>query len=673
MKHQTIAAAIFLILSVLIIGTVSLVTPLIDNLEFKNYDFMMFLRGPDPAPEDVVIVAIDRFSLDVFAEELEMSWPWDRAVYAELIHRLNEAGVRGIAFDVIFDFPSHPESDLAFAQAIKSSQAPVVLAATIENVVTPAYSFEQEVLPLEGLTEAGASQAYTVVNPDRDAVVRHARLTVGGEPTLALMLYTLLNGQLELDEIPVVAWEEDDPEILINYVGQAQAIETVSFYQALTYEESLPEGIFQNQVVFVGRSESVHDLVAQSGGADMFTSPFDFLSGSQQIPGAEIHANIFHTLNQRRFIGKAPRSSVLLLVFALGVAASALMLVFSTIRDKILGSLLLLVGFLAATWVAFISFDYWILGFQPFLVGLLAVAMNTVYQYRTTEKERQQIEQMLSGYVSKDVIDTIMRDPTKLELGGVEVEATVLFSDIAGFSKISEKITPQELSARLNEYFTRMGDVIMQRDGMINKYIGDAIMAIWGAPLQNERHSILACEAALEMSRQVEEMGGGFRTRFGLNTGTMVAGNLGHHERMEYTVIGDAVNLASRLEGANKVFGTSIMISQFTEALIREHFLTRQLDLIRVVGRAQPVRVYEVVAGENGETPDQVREMVESFNEILEAYTRHDWEKAGRLLDKHLKTFPEDSVALVYRDRCRSFSDSPPEADWDGVYELTAK
>ncbi len=116
-----------------------------------------------------------------------------------------------------------------------------------------------------------------------------------------------------------------------------------------------------------------------------------------------------------------------------------------------------------------------------------------------------------------------------------------------------------------------------------------------------------------------------------------------------------------------------IMISQFTEALIRDHFLTRQLDLIRVVGRTQPVKVYEVVAGENGETPGQVREMVESFNEILESYRSHDWEKAGRLLDKHLKTFPEDSVALVYRDRCRSFSDSPPEADWDGVYELTAK
>ena len=513
-------------------------------------------------------------------------------------------------------------------------------------MVTAAYSFQQEVLPLESLTEAGASHAYTVVNPDRDSVVRHARLTVGGEPTLALALHTQLSGQLDLENVPVVASEEDDPEILINYVGQAQAIKTVSFHQALTYEESLPEGIFQDQIVFVGRSESVHDLMAQSGGADMFTSPFDFLGGSQQIPGAEVHANIFHTLNRQRFIGKAPRTAVLIVVLALGAAASTLMLVFSTIRDKILWSLLLLFGFLAVTWLAFIRFDYWVLGFQPFLVGLLAVAMNTVYQYRTTEKERQQIEQMLSGYVSKDVINTIMKDPAKLELGGVEVEATVLFSDIAGFSKISEKITPHELSARLNEYFTRMGDVIMQRDGMINKYIGDAIMAIWGAPLQNERHSILACQSALEMSREVERMGGGFRTRYGLNTGIMIAGNLGHHERMEYTVIGDAVNLASRLEGANKAFGTAIMISEFTEEMVRDHFLTRQLDLLRVLGRAQPVRVYEIVGGDDGQTPDQAREMVESFNEILESYTSHDWARAGRLLDKP----PED----FSRGQCRT-------------------
>ncbi len=673
MKRQIVAAAISLTLALLMVASLSLLTPLIENLELKNYDFMMFLRGPDREPENIVIVAIDRFSLDVFAEELEMSWPWDRIVYAELIHVLNEAGARMVGFDVIFDLPSNPESDGAFADAVRSSRIPVVMAATIESVVTSDYSFEQEVLPLETLIEAGALRAFTMINPDRDAVVRHARLTVGGEETLALALYKLVHGELDISGIPVVASEMDDPEILINYLGEAQTIKTVSFFQALTYQDALPEGIFQDQIVLVGRSESVHDLVAQAGGADMFTSPLNFLGGSQQLPGVEVHASVLHTLDQRRFIGKAPRSSLVLLILVLGVAVSTLMLVFSTIRDKIIWSMVLLFGFIGVTWVGFISFNYWILGFQPFLVGLIAVALNTVYQYRTTEKERKQIESMLSGYVSKDVIDIIMEDPARLELGGVEVEATVLFSDIAGFSKISEKITPQELSTQLNEYFTIMGDVIMQRNGMINKYIGDAIMAIWGAPLRNDRHCVLACQAALEMKNQVEEMDSGFRARYGLNTGTMVAGNLGHHERMEYTVIGDAVNLASRLEGANKVFGTAIMISEFTEGQIQGHFVTRQLDLIRVLGRSQPVKVYEIVAGENGDTPEQVREMVNSFNEILRSYADRDWEGAFRLVEKHSGAFPEDSVAAVYLERCRTFRESPPPRDWDGVYELTAK
>ncbi len=452
MKRQIVAAAISLTLALLMVASLSLLTPLIENLELKNYDFMMFLRGPDREPENIVIVAIDRFSLDVFAEELEMSWPWDRIVYAELIHVLNEAGARMVGFDVIFDLPSNPESDGAFADAVRSSRIPVVMAATIESVVTSDYSFEQEVLPLETLIEAGALRAFTMINPDRDAVVRHARLTVGGEETLALALYKLVHGELDISGIPVVASEMDDPEILINYLGEAQTIKTVSFFQALTYQDALPEGIVQDQIVLVGRSESVHDLVAQAGGADMFTSPLNFLGGSQQLPGVEVHASVLHTLDQRRFIGKAPRSSLVLLILVLGVAVSTLMLVFSTIRDKIIWSMVLLFGFIGVTWVGFISFNYWILGFQPFLVGLIAVALNTVYQYRTTEKERKQIESMLSGYVSKDVIDIIMEDPARLELGGVEVEATVLFSDIAGFPKISEKSRPR--SSRLNSTST---------------------------------------------------------------------------------------------------------------------------------------------------------------------------------------------------------------------------
>jgi adenylate cyclase len=274
--------------------------------------------------------------------------------------------------------------------------------------------------------------------------------------------------------------------------------------------------------------------------------------------------------------------------------------------------------------------------------------------------------------VSKQLMGEIMKHPDDLELGGVQVEATVLFSDIAGFSKLSEKTTPRELAALLNDYFTRMGDIIMKREGMINKYIGDAIMAIWNAPLPTRSHGRLACEAALEMRRVVAAMPP-MRMRIGINTGPMVAGNLGHRERMEYTVIGDSVNLASRLEGANKAFGTVILISETTEALVRDFFLLRRVDRIRVVGKERPVAVFEVMAILDASDADPLVPLVDSFGTLLEAYDSRDWIHAESLCETHLDRFPGDLVAETYLKRCRRFRESPPPEDWDGVFTLEAK
>lgn len=224
----------------------------------------------------------------------------------------------------------------------------------------------------------------------------------------------------------------------------------------------------------------------------------------------------------------------------------------------------------------------------------------------------------------------------------------------------------------LNDYFTKVGDAIMQQEGMINKYIGDAVMAVWNAPKPNDDHAALACQAALEMKRIVDGMHP-LKARIGINTGPMMVGNLGHVERMEYTVIGDAVNLASRLEGANKPFGTAIMISEATEELVRGRFLTRMLDRIRVLGKEQPVSVYEVFSRTDEPVPDDLHELLGSFDQIAKAYNDRDWEKAADLAEKHLQHFPEDKVATVYLERCRRFHLAPPPSDWDGVFSLESK
>jgi adenylate cyclase len=661
-----VPALVFLIAASGGIALLSRYTPYLTILELKSYDFMIaVLRGPLPPPDDLVIVAIDESSIQEFSDRF--TWPWPRSVHGELIRVLNEAGARAVAFDVVFDLATTAEEDRALAEAIRASRAPVVLAATLEVVSEARFQQVHQMLPIELLRNAGAHIGYVYLTPDSDGALRFARLSVGGEPTLAARTFLETGGTLDPARIPVVRATGDDPEILVNYVGPGRSIPTVSYYQALDYANALPKGIFAGKTVLVGRSLAVQDISEGKTEKDIFASPFDLL-----MPGVEVHANTLQTLRRGNFLRRPGAAVLWPLIFVFGALISLLVVAVESFRLKILLSFGAMLAVLAGAASALVFTRTWIYTAQPLAIMLGVFVANTLWEYRATERERAHIRRALTGYVSRQVMNEVLRNPGSLELGGVQVQATVLFSDIAGFSKISEGITPRELATMLNDYFSRMGDAIMGHNGMINKYIGDAIMAIWGAPLPDEDHAVLACRAALDMKRIVEGMGGPIRARIGINTGPMVAGNLGHHERMEYTVIGDAVNLASRLEGANKAYGTALLISETTEELVRGKLLVREVDRIRVVGKQLPVRVFELLA-----TPDSVPEglaaMVRSFEEVLRGYEARAWERTCGLVEEHLRLFPTDSVARAYQARCRKFVEEPPPADWDGVYALEAK
>lgn len=665
-----VAASISFVATFLLVGLGSKYTPYLQILELNGYDFMMAtLRGPLPSPEDIVIVAIDETSLAEF-ETLGLHWPWPRSVHGELVRSLNGAGVRAIVFDVIFAGETEPVEDEYFAEAIDESDVPVILAATRSTVNDPRVGIlTQHVLPAEKFLAAGAEAGYALMNQDLDESLRAARLSVDGRPSLSVQCYNRVAGPLDWPGLPVAGFEGGDPEILVNFVGGTRSIYTVSYYQALDPATYLPAGALTDKIVFVGRSMAVEDLSERRMEKDTFPVPF---SMQGLMPGVEVHANVLNTLLRRNFITAATPFSTWTTLIVLGLLASAVALGFESFRLKIFLSFALMIGYEVAAALLFAYQSHWIYTAQPFVIMITIFGLNTLYQYRLTEKERAHIRRALKGYVSGQVMNEVLKNPEGLELGGTQVQATVLFSDIAGFSKISEKTTPKELFAMLNDYFTRMGDVIMKQEGMINKYIGDAVMAIWNAPKATENHAALACQAALEMKRIVEEMHP-LKMRIGINTGPMMVGNLGHIERMEYTVIGDAVNLASRLEGANKPFGTEILISESTEELVRGRFLTRLIDRIRVVGKEQPVRVYEVLAGISEPVPEEVHAMVQSFERMQEAYEARDWAAAFKLAQDHLARFAGDHVARVYLDRCLQFQSSPPPADWDGVYALKSK
>jgi len=300
-------------------------------------------------------------------------------------------------------------------------------------------------------------------------------------------------------------------------------------------------------------------------------------------------------------------------------------------------------------------------------------------EYLTEGRQRRQLRAAFDKYMAPEVVDEIMRHP-EIKLGGEKKELTVLFSDIAGFTTISERLSPEQLVALLNEYLSVMTDIIRRHRGNVNKYLGDGIMAIFGAPLSEPMHAALACYAALDSQEALTSLRAEWKSRglpeiaarIGINTGDLVVGNMGSQTRLEYTVMGDSVNLASRLEGASKFYDTLILIGPRTYELAQSNVEAREVDLLRVKGKFEPVVVYELLArkGQLGPVKQQV---VEVYTRGLHSYKSRAFESAQRDFEAALKLDPLDGPSKVYLRRAQEFLATPPPVDWDGVYELHSK
>jgi len=653
--------------------------PVFSTLERAAEDYAFSIRGTrSPAPE-IVVVSIDESSQKEIG-----AYPWPRWVYGVLLNKLKEGGAKVAVFDVLFDQAkgidpqTGLDSDQKFAEGIKDF-GKVVLGRDVSTTSDQQFVLQLILEPLPLFVEAGAIPAFVTTPTDPDTRVRRSGWMVKGESTLAteaLYQYTGQRVRLEGDaffigdyKVPANVSPLDPMTFTISYAGPAHTIPTRSVYQVL--DGTIPKGFLKDKIVFIGA-----DLAAlnRTGGpaVDRFPTPVDV--EGVLMPGVEIHANALNTLLTRSFIstGSLKMIWILLILFAI------LTTVFCTTLRPLaagLATLMTIVVASIAVYFVFIHYNFWLPSVKPVAIVTLIYSGNTLMQYRLASRERAQISKAFKHYVSAEVLGELMKNPENLGLSGREVEATVLFTDIAGFSKISEKITPQELTQMLNQYFELLTSVIMKEGGMVNKFIGDAVMAIWGVPLDNPSHAIQACRASLQMHRAMLTMDP-IKCRIGLNTGKMIAGNMGSKERFEYTVIGDAVNLASRLEGVNKPYHTDIMISEITEEKVRGNFLLREVDMIRVMGKQEPVRIYQLLDEmENKEAVEHQRwsEMIDSFNPALEAYRKWQWEMAVGLFERHTQLFPEDYVGKIYLERCQSFFSKPPAEDWDGIYQMETK
>jgi adenylate cyclase len=303
----------------------------------------------------------------------------------------------------------------------------------------------------------------------------------------------------------------------------------------------------------------------------------------------------------------------------------------------------------------------------------------TSFKYFTEERKKRELKGTFEKYVSPAIVAEVLADPENIELGGKKMELTVMFSDVRGFTTISEKLDPRALSDLLNSYLTPMTNLVFANKGTLDKYMGDAIMAFWGAPVHFKDHAKHAARCALQMLVKLRELQAEYRAKglpeidigIGLNTGEMSVGNMGSDTVRSYTVMGDAVNLGSRLEGINKQYGTRIIVSEFTHAALGTDFVCREIDWVKVKGKAQPVRIFELVA--EGRVTPETTSVLTLFNEGFRLYHEQKFREAVERFTNALSFAPNDAPSQLYLERCEDYLREPPPPDWDGVFTMTSK
>jgi adenylate cyclase len=552
-----------------------------DPVEAKFFDFFTAWSAPGRNSEPIVILGIDEPTF----QQLRLQWPFPRGLHGQVLERVRADGARAVGFDIVFAEPSTPEQDAAFASAIASAGG-VVLASTQELIVQANASLWTQVPPLPELIAAGAVAGDISVRPDDDYVVRRQS---SGDDTLAAQMARLAGRP------PVSDGARPD---LIQYLGPRGTIDTRSYYQALE-PGLLPPGFFKDKLVLVGRStRSAAELRASR--QDMYNSPLAVGdSGDRLFPGVEIQATMLANRLAGGGLYTVSPAWGWLIVAVLGP------LLFVAGRRLDPGEATAVAGACALA-VMLLSFGLfhgaqrWLAPLFPVTALVALHAASTLVAYLATRKRALRVRGMFAQYVPAPVVARLVEEPELLRLGGEAREVTLMFTDLAGFTSLSERLSAEQTVELLSAYFDAMTPIIHRHQGTVDKFIGDAIMAFWGAPLEDPRHAEHAVRAAIEMQTAMDTLAAGLARRglpaiamrIGLHTGTAVIGNVGSATRFSYTAIGDAVNLAARLEGANKAFGTGILLSGATAAQLPPDIGLKPLADVIVKGKSEPVRVY---------------------------------------------------------------------------------
>ena len=704
----------------------------LQELRTRTFDFFQVLRPRPQEIRPVVIVDIDEASLKATGQ-----WPWPRTTVADLVTQITQLGAVAIGFDIIFPEPdrmspaiaersfrgidaetrakldSLPSNDEALADVIKHSRVVIGQAgAAAPEVKTTADAALQTGFAVRGpdarpylvtfagllrnvpvIEQAAAGRGLFSINPESDGIIRRVPVIMTAQgslvPSLSLEMLRVVTGSsailVRVDEAGVQSVAVPGLEVPTDRNGQFwvhfnhhDPERYVSAKDVL--QGNVPPDRLAGKLVLIGTSAI--------GLLDLKTTPLD-----AAIPGVEVHAQILESVlsksslvNPNYAIGAELALAVL---FGLAITVAAPMLPASIVI--VLGGCLI-AGLIGLSLYLFVEHNLLIDFTYPLISSWLIYLVLTFVNYFREQKQRRQIRSAFGYYLSPHMVEQLARSPEKLVLGGEERRMTILFSDVRGFTTISEhyKDDPQGLTRLMNRFLTPLTNAIIERKGTIDKYIGDAIMAFWNAPVDDQEQEANACEAALEMlsraemlnnelKREAETNGGVYmplRIGIGLNTGPCVVGNMGSDFRFNYSVLGDTVNLASRLEGRTKDYRIPVVIGSRTAEGARQKFAVMEIDLIMVKGKKQPEAVFTVIGRSEVEADPRCQELREANAQMLGRFRKQQWGDAVELIArcrKFANGFDLSGLYDMYEERIELYRAQPPGPDWDGVYEAETK
>jgi adenylate cyclase len=693
------------------------VTPLYRVLHHSMTDAQWRLfHQPELADSNIVIIAIDDKSMERFNSHFRVSFPWPRQFYSIVVDYFAQAGARAIVFDVMFATDEIVRQDLGYstdgelARAMKSAGNVSLAAGVSEKSGTPASYFQRFSVAQPPLPEslgkpfgslfeppipvfAQSAAGIGVINftTDEDGLCRRLPLLFASDslilPGLALSAFLIGEKESILDNIPA------DRKIHLSKTDKNVTLDKNGTFPIYWYGPGGPGGVFRYDSYFAVFQSAVQVMQGQApaipfdkykdkyliicvtavGEFDMKPTPFTAIA---PYPGGEIHATLLSNLTQNHRFGKLPYIWALLFTFLAMFLLSWLFLSKSLFQG-VLAALLLLAG---AFFVNFYLFYFYHLGMDILTIAVgivLASTSASMYRVLFEGQAKRQIRNIFTRYLDDDVINLLMEDPDRIDLEGSELVGTVFFTDLQNFTTYSEDKSPKEVIRVLNRYFSIITGAVLKHGGLLDKYTGDGIMALFGAPLPRQDHAKSACEVVLEFRKHsINELipteRGEIATRIGISSGPFVVGNLGSEQRMDYTAIGDTVNLAARLEGINKSYGTTNILSEFAWEFVKNDYYFRELDLIRVKGRSHPIRVFTLVDRYENMRKDMLH--IESlFRKALEIYRQRDWDAAIAAFQKVLEYAPDDKPSRSFIERCELLREHPMLIDEDGVFTFKTK